>query len=131
MEGQDISNSRYIKAEVEIRIEVIANEIIRIGIGQTIDQTVGIEDSSAKTEVDTDLNKVIEEVVSKIILEDTVDKIAEESIGIIVIEIMAITEAGIGLAKDCFQEIMVVIEIEVQEIPDWGQGQELVPIGIG
>ena len=59
MEGQDNFNPRYIKAEVEVRIEVITKEIIRIGIGQTIDQTVGIEDSSGKTEVDTDLSKVM------------------------------------------------------------------------
>ena len=118
MEGQDNLNLRYIKAEVEVRIEVIAKETIRIGIGQTMDQIVGIEDSSGKTEVDTDLSKVIEEVVSKIIPEDIVDKIAEESIGIIVIEMMATTEAGIGLEKDHFQEIMEVTELEVQAIID-------------
>ena len=39
---------------------------------------------------------------------------------------MAITEAGISLEKDHFQEIMAVIELEVQA----GQGPELVPIGI-
>ena len=77
------------------------------------------------------MSKVIEGVVSKIIPEDTVDKIAEESIGIIVIEMMAIIEAGIGLEKDHFQEIMVVIELEVQAIVDQGQDPELVPIGIG
>ena len=38
------------------------------------DEKVGIEDSSGKTEVDTDLSKVIE-VVSEIIPEDTVNKI--------------------------------------------------------
>ena len=47
-----------------------------------IDQMVGIEDSSGKTEVDTDLSKAIKEVISVIIPEVTVDKIAEESIGI-------------------------------------------------
>ena len=44
---------------------------------------MGIEESSGKTEVDTDLSKVIEEAVSEIIPEDIVDKIVEESIGII------------------------------------------------
>ena len=92
MEGQDNLNPRYIKAEVEVRIETIAKEIIRIDIGQTTDQTVVIEDSSGKTEVDKDLSKVIEEVVSEIIPEDTVDKIVEESMGIIVIEMMATIE---------------------------------------
>ena len=121
MEGQGNSSPRYIKAEVEVRIKVTAKEIIRIGIGQTIDQTVGIEDSSGKTEVDTDLSKVIEEVVSEIIPEDTVYKIAKESIGKIVIEMMAITEARIGLEKDHFQKIMAVIELEVQVIADQGK----------
>ena len=77
------------------------------------------------------MSKVIEGVVSEILPEDTVDKIAEESIGIIVIEMMAITEAGISLEKDHFQEIMVVIELEVQAIVDSGQDPELVPIAIG
>ena len=74
MEGQDNLNPRYIKVEVEVRIEAIATEIIKIGIGQTTDKIVGIEDSSGKTEVDADLSKVIE-VGSEIIPEDTVGKI--------------------------------------------------------
>ena len=98
---------------------------------QTIDQMAGIGDSSGKTTVNLDLSKVIEGAVSEIIPEDTVDKIAEESIEVIVIEMMAITEAGIGLEKDWFLEIMAVIGLEVQVIVDWGQDPELVPIGIG
>ena len=109
----------------------MAKEVIRIGIGQTIDQTVGIENSLGKIEVDTDLSKVIEEIISEIIPEDTVDKIAEESIGIIIIEMTAITEVGIGLEKDHFQIIMVVTELGVQAIVDQDQDPELVPIGIG
>ena len=116
MEGQDNLNQRYIKAEVYVRIEAIAKETIKIGIGQTTDQIVEIEDSSGKTGVDIDLSRVIEEVVSKIIPGDTVDKIVEESIGIIVIEMMATTEVGIDLEIDHFQEIMVITEIEVQTI---------------
>ena len=131
MEGQDNLNPRYIKAEVEVRIEAIAKEIIRIGIGQTIDQTVGIEDSSGKKEVDIDLSKVTEEIISEIIPEVTVDKIAEENIGIIIIEMIATTELGIGLEKDHSQEIMVVTELGVQAIVDQDQDPELVPIGIG
>ena len=118
MKGQDNLNPRYIKAEVEVRIEVTARESIRIGISQTVDQVVGLEDTSGKTEVDPDLSKVMEEVVSEIIPEDTVDKIAEESIGIVVIEMMATTEAGIGLEKDHFQEVMAVTELEVQATVD-------------
>ena len=113
MEGQDNLNPRYIKAKVQVRIEAIVKEIIRIGIDQTTDQTVGIEDSSGKTEVDTNLIKVIEEVVSKIIPENTVDKIVEQSIGIIVTEMMATTEAGIVLERDHFQGIIVVTELGV------------------
>ena len=44
---------------------------------------------------------------------------------------MATTEAGIGLEKDHFQEIMEVTELEVQTIVDQGEDPELVPIGIG
>ena len=40
--------------------------------------------------------------------EDTVDRIVEESIGIIVIEMMVTTEVGTGLEKDHFQKIMAV-----------------------
>ena len=105
MGGQDNSNPRYIKVEVEVRTEAIAKEIIKIGIGQTTDQTVEIEDSSGKTEVDIDLSRVTEEVVFKIIPENTVDKIVEESIGIIAIEMMATTEAGIGVEKDHFRKL--------------------------
>ena len=131
MEGQDNLNPRYINAEVGVRIEAIAKETIKIGIGQTTDQTVEIEDSSGKTKVYIDLSKVIEEVVSEIIPEDTVDKIVEEHIGIIVMEMMATTEAGIDLEIDHFQEIMAVTELEVQRVVDLGQDPELVPIGIG
>ena len=68
--------------------------------------------------VDIDLSKVTEEVISKIIPEDTVDKIVEESIGIMVIKMMATTEAWIDLEIDHFQEIMAVTELEVQTIVD-------------
>ena len=131
MEGQDNLNPKYIKAEEEVRIEAIPREMIRIVIGQTTDQTLGIEDSSGKIEVDTDLSKVIEEIISKITPEDTVDNTAEESIGIIVIEIIATTKVGIGLEKDYFQKIMVITELGVQTIVDQDQDPELVPIGIG
>ena len=65
----DDLSPRYIKAEAEVRTEVIVKEIIRIGTGQTIDQIVGMEDSLNKTEMDPDLSKVIEGVVSEIIPE--------------------------------------------------------------
>ena len=77
------------------------------------------------------MSKVIEGVISEIIPEDTVDKIVGESMEIMIMEIMVIAEAEIGLARDCFQEIMVVSELEVQAIVDQGQDPEPVPIGTG
>ena len=118
MEEQGNLNPKYFKIEVEVKVGAITKEIIRIGIGQTIDQTVGIEDCSCKKEVDIDLSKVIEEIISEIIPEDTVDKTAEESMGIIVIEMATMTEVGIGLGKDHSQEIMAVTELGVQAIVD-------------
>ena len=50
-------NPKYIKVEIEVKIEVTVREIIRIGIGQIIDQTVETEDNSGKTEADSDLSK--------------------------------------------------------------------------
>ena len=118
MEGQGNLNLTYIKTEAEVKIGAIAKEMIRIGIGQTIDQTVGIEVSSGKTEVNTDLCKVIGEIISEIIPEVTGDKIAEKSRRKIVTEGIVVTEVGIGLEKDHFQEIMVVTELGVQAIVD-------------
>ena len=43
------------------------------------------------------MSKVTEKIISEIIPEVTVDKAAEESIGIIVIEMITTTELGIGL----------------------------------
>ena len=64
------------------------------------------------------MSRVIEEVVFGMIPEDTVDRIAGESKETIITEIVVITEAGIGLERDHFQEIMAVIELEVQAIAD-------------
>ena len=77
------------------------------------------------------MSKTIEEVVSEIILEDRVDKIVGDSIEIIIIGIVVIAETGTGLEKHHFQEVMVVIELEVQTIVDQGQDPEPVPIEIG
>ena len=77
-----------------------------------------IESSLGKTDDDPDLSRVIEEVVFRMIPEDTVDKTAGESMEIIIIGIVVIIETGIGLEQDHFQEIMAVIELEVQAIVD-------------
>ena len=77
-----------------------------------------IVDSLGETEVDPDLSRVIEETVSEIILVDTIDKAAEGSIGVILIGMIVIIEAGIGLERDHAQETIVAIELEVQVIVD-------------
>ena len=59
VEEQGNLNPRYIKTKVEVKIGAMAKDIIKIGIGQTTDETVGIEDSLGKIEVDTDSSKVI------------------------------------------------------------------------
>ena len=81
--------------------------------------------------MDTDFSKVTKEIISEIIPEVTVDKTAEESIGIIIIEMITTIEVGIGPGKDHFQEIMAVTEQGVQAIVDQGQDPELVQTGIG
>ena len=62
------------------------------------------------------MNRIIEEVVFGIIpgteQDNSIDKTAGWSIEII--GIVVIAEAGIGLERDHFQEIMVVIDLEVQ-----------------
>ena len=45
-----------------------------------------------------------------------------------IIGVMVTIEAGIDQEKDCFQEIMVTIGIEVQEIVDQDQDLELILI---
>ena len=47
-------------------------------------------------------------MISEIIPKVTVDKIAKESIGIIIKEMITMTEAGVGLEKDHSQKIMAV-----------------------
>ena len=107
MVESDNLNPKYIKAEVEVRTEAIVKETIRIETGQTTDQVVG------KTEIDLGLSAVIEGAVSEIIPEDTAHRIAEKNTGIIGIEMMVTIEVGTGLKKNCFQEIIAVIELEV------------------
>ena len=50
------------------------------------------------------------------------DKAVEERIEVTAIEVIVITEVGIGLEKGHFPEIMVVIELGVQGTV--GQGQK-------
>ena len=61
--------------------------MIRMGIYQTIDQVVEIEDNLGKAEVDPDLRKVIGEIIIGKIQQIMEDKTAEESIEAIIIEV--------------------------------------------
>ena len=105
-------------------------KIIRIGTDQTIGQTVEIEDSSGKTEVDTELSRVIGEIILGKIQDIMEDKAVEESIEVIIIEVVVMIEVGIGLEKGHFLETMTVIELGVKAIVDQGRDLELVQRGI-
>ena len=128
MERQDHSHPKYSKTEVEVKIEDTIREIIRIGIDQTIGQVVEIEDNSDKAEVDTDLSKVIGEIIGKM-QEIMEDKTVEESMKVIIIEVVVMIEVGICLVKGCFPETMTIIELGVQAIVD--QAQDLEPVQTG
>ena len=114
---------------MEVNIEDIIKEIIRIDVGQIISWIAEIEDNLGKTEVETDLSKAIGETIGKI-QEIMEDKTVEESIGITLIEMTIMIEVGIGLEKGHFPGTMAVIELGVQSIVDWGQGLEPVQIEI-
>ena len=59
-----------------------------------------------------------------------VDKTAEEGIEITVTEMTVMIEVGIGPEKDCFPEIMAVIQPGVQAVVDQGQDLEQGQTGI-
>ena len=75
------------------------------------------------------MNKTIEEVIVEEMLGVIVDKTVEENIEI-AIEMTVMTEAGTGLERCCFSEIMAIIELEAQATIDPGQDSELAQIGI-
>ena len=64
------------------------------------------------------MSQVTEGTIFEIILEDTVDKIAEGSIEMIIIGQLVTIEAEIGPERDRSQETIAVIELEVQVILD-------------
>ena len=64
------------------------------------------------------MSRVIEETVSEITLEYTIDKAAVGSIGVIIISAVAIIEVGIGLEIEHSPETIAVTEPEVQLIVD-------------
>ena len=127
----DLLNPRYVKAEEEDKIEAIVKGIIRIGTDLMKGQIAGIEDSLDKIGVYPDVSQ--EGTIFEIVLEDTVDEIAEGSIEMIIIGIMVTIEAGIGPEKErsFLGNNIAVIKIEVQAIVDHGQDPEPVLIRIG
>ena len=72
------------------------------------------------------MRKVIGQIISGKIKDIMAEKTAEENTGIKVIEMIVMTEVGIGLEKGHFPEIMAVIELVVQAIVDQGQDLEKV-----
>ena len=76
------------------------------------------------------MSKVIGEIIIGKIQEIMEDKAVEESIEVIIIEVITMVEVGIGLEKGHFPETMTIIEIEVQAIVDQGLDLELVQKGI-
>ena len=77
------------------------------------------------------MSQVIEGTIFEAILEDTIDKIAEGSIEMIIIGIVVTIKAGIGPERDHSQETITVIELEVQAIVGQGQDPEPILIRIG
>ena len=86
MEQTDNVNHKFIRVEVESRIEVTIKETIKIGAGEITGQIVEIEDSTDRTEVGLGMNNILEEVILGEMLDVMVDKIVEENI-----------ETGIGM----------------------------------
>ena len=131
MEQVDNLNHKFITIEAEHKIEVTVTDAVMISksIRTNIDQIVETEDSIDRTEVGLDMNKIIEEVTSEVILGILTDRIVEESIEVI-IGMKVMTEAGTGLEKGHFPETLAAIEIAVQATVGPGQDQELVQIEI-
>ena len=79
------------------------------------------------------MSQVTEGTLFEIVLEDTVDKIAEESIEMIIIGIVGGYNRGRDRSRerDHSQETIVVIELEVQAIADQGWDPEPILIRIG
>ena len=63
MEQIDSSNPRSIKVEVKVRTEITIGKTIRTDTDWITGQIVVTEDSTDKTEVGLDMNKIIGEVI--------------------------------------------------------------------
>ena len=108
---------------------ITIRETIRIGRDLITDQIAETEDNTDKIEAGPNMSNILGEVILGETLGIMVDKIVEESVEI-AIEIMVMIEAGTGLEKDHFPEIMAIIELEVQATVDAGQDPEPAQIGI-
>ena len=86
-------------------------------------------DNIDKTEVGPDMSKIIGEVILEETLGIMVDKTVEENIEA-ALEMTVMTEAGMGIEKGHFPEIMAIIELKVQATVDPYQDPELAQIGI-
>ena len=124
MEQIDNSNHKSIRVEVEVRTGITIREIIRIGRDLIIDQIAETEHNTDKIEPGLDMNKILGENILEETLGIMVDKSVEESIET-AIEITVMIEAGTGLEKGHFPEIMAIVELEVQVTVDIGQDPEL------
>ena len=102
---------------------------IRIGTDQITGQISETEDNTDKTEVGLGMNKILGEVILGEMLEIMVHKTLEENIEI-AIEMTVMIEAGTGLERCHFPEIMAIIKLEVQAKVGPGQDLELAQIGI-
>ena len=94
--------------------------VIREPIITNIDQILETKDSIDRTEVGLDMNKIIGEVISEVMLGILTDRIVEESIEITT-GMKVLTEAGTGLEKGHFPETLAAIEIGVQVTVGSGQ----------
>ena len=103
--------------------------MIKTDTDQITGQIAETEDNKDKTEAGLDMSKILGEVILEETLGIMVDKTVEENIET-AIEMTVMTEAGTGLEKGHFPEIMAVIELEVQATVDPGQDPELAQIGI-
>ena len=77
MEEQDNLNCKYIKVEVQAKIEATVKEIIRIGIGQTINQIVDrgqFRQDGGRSRFEQSYRETIEKIQ-----ETMAEKIAEEN----------------------------------------------------
>ena len=111
------SNVRLIRAEEEDKVGIFMTHIIMTKEITKIDKdkiVVTEEISIDRIEVDQGMNKIIGEEILEA-MQDCIkiseDKKVEENTGVIIgMKVIAEKEVGVGLEKDHFQEITIIIE---------------------